>query len=101
MRSLFMRLAARLARALRPAERIKALESYRSLGANTLFAFLIAPDGEIRRVQLLRTNERWDFREEMLATAHTMRFNADPREDLYRCAFQPARWNMNRSFEWL
>lgn len=84
-----------------PAERIKALESYRSLGANTLFAFLIDPEGNVRRVQLLRTSERRVYREEMIATARTMRFNVDPREDLYRCVFYPARWNVNRSFEWL
>lgn len=84
-----------------PAERLKALQTYRSIGANTLFAFLVDHNGDIRRVDLLRTTERRIYREEMLATARTMRFNGDPREGLFRCVFYPARWNVNRSFEWL
>jgi len=41
-----------------PAERRKALETYPKIGANTLFAFLLDHEGNIRRVDLLRTSER-------------------------------------------
>ena len=52
-------------------------------------------------MSMLRTSERRVYREELLEAARTMRFNPDPREDLYRCVYFPARWNVNRSFEWL
>ena len=84
-----------------PAERERALQTYRELGADTLFELVVDQEGKVVKARVLRTDERRSYREDMLDHARRFRFTPDREVPGYRAFYYPARYGFDNEFEWL
>lgn len=83
------------------AERQKALETYREVGADTLFEFVIDDEGQVVRSRLVRTNVKRVYRESLEDHAERLVFSGDGGSGRYRAFYFPTDYDMNPTFEWL
>ena len=84
-----------------PAERERALQECKKMGANTLFEFVVDNGGKVRQARVVKTSLWSDRVEAMESHARMMVFSADPRNDRYRAFYYPVNYTYESTFEWM
>jgi hypothetical protein len=82
------------------AERERALQEYRAVGADTLFEFVIDGEGKVMQARIVRTDQPRHRHEDIVAHARVMVFSPDAESDLYRAFYFPAQYTYKSEFEW-
>jgi hypothetical protein len=84
-----------------PAEREKALQTYRKKGADTLFELVIDSQGKVKKARLLRTHVDTIYHEDMENHARSFEFTKDTEGHRFRAFFFPTKYKHESTFEWI
>lgn len=82
------------------AERERALQEYRQLGADTLFEIVVDSAGKVRRARLVKTNQPAHRHENMVSHARAMTFSPEAESDQYRAFYYPTQYTYESEFDW-
>ena len=85
----------------RPAERRRALDVYRELGADTLFEIVIDPEGKVRKARLLRSSVDRDYHDDVESHARQLVFTPELTTELYRAFYFPVTYSRQAEFQWM
>src|SRR5262245_24825244 len=81
--------------------RQRALDTYRDLGANTLYELIVDRRGKVNRCRLIKTSIRREYEEDVEARGFHFEFNEDKKTKLYRAFYYPVDYDYKVEFEWL
>ena len=82
-------------------DRQRALDASRDLGADTLYELIVESDGTVKRCDLIKTDIRPDYHEDVEARGLHFKFNEDRKTKLYRAFYYPVKFDYKVEFEWL
>ncbi|MEM1451414.1 MAG: hypothetical protein AAGI22_20025 [Planctomycetota bacterium] len=83
------------------AERERALQAFERSDADTLFEFVVDPQGNVERVRIVKTHVRRDYQPGMVDNARFWTFGADPTSERFRAFFVFMEYSVNPEFEWI
>jgi hypothetical protein len=83
------------------AERERALQEYKKLGADTLLEFVIDNQGHVRKTRLVKTDQPKHRHEDIVAHARVMTFTEDPESSQYRAFYFPMEYTYKSEVEWV
>jgi hypothetical protein len=83
------------------AERERAVQESRRIGAETLFEPVVDREGKVEKARLVRTDQPKHRQEDILAHARVMVFSPDAESDRYRAFYFPTQYGYESTFEWL